>query len=1003
MFDPISDGTNAAVPIRFNDLFQRWFFEIPDYQRGYAWEKTELGQYYEDIEAAMKHIETSGESHNFGSIQCKHEGVSYQDPGWAGLFRSRIGPRKQKLMIVSDGQQRMITTLLCLRALGERFNDLNKPDFLEDLLLSFEANKRIPGEAWKGKKRQRLKLHYLPFNRCLRDLITDGQHDVEGPSGVRNMVGSLDWFRNKFKSYNLEKCKRFRKALLFRTELVVVSNDSSNKYMVFEAKNNRGRPVSELDKIKNLIQLINSRNTLEDELDFPKIWFDLLLALEKFNLSGEIHENSVVAYALSMTVTPPENLGVQPGRSIPPAESYEQFKKIFWKLTENASPELEEELKNFIYGLPKVVEAYGQLRRNDLNVLYNAGNKKALPAISGAGVDGQRDQRRKACVAMHDIRRMDLVKVWESILIASYLRVEKIDHFRIVVETAEKALFRVYKTPDFKRVDDGKHSHSKAAYDIYNGLFYDREDRKCLPSFSAGKTTSKLEPAEHAISYICNYTIFDAEKTLQLLQNQLISTDNNAYDHTKQWGRYVLFEYEKWINPRIKWEAANDPYFKKGRGDSEFEIEHIMPKNPRTETGTAGPLGADKSYWFRTGVGVRKCFADENHRKSYLNLLGNLVMCTADGNKRRFRSHPYRRTGTEANSAPPGKSKFIEYGEAPAGEYNRVAEIPRNFKHWDIDTIAARQAMIANWATNIFQRQGASKTPPRWKLDCTCDQVPLPVNVVLNQNIMTLYFIAENQEKEWFRGEEETDEDVAIDLPRVEVEEVEEEIHDEAVVVVGPDLENVEDEDEEEQDEHAIVDVQEPPPIRVRSPSESIERLLYIEDLPHQIWIEKTIVHGEPGRQEGERALGQAIWSPEKSKGGQDIYKYMRDVNPGDFIIHLVDNKRIEGVSVVKSRKIEHVKGLPNTKWDETIDCYLHELEGFKEVALPFKRELFLTEHNRVELEEFNQESPAVFFTKDLELRQGHYLTPCIKKMAHYLNETYLEKTGYTLPYLSNK
>src|SRR5581483_5076055 len=37
------------------------------------------------------------------------------------------------------------------------------------------------------------------------------------------------------------------------------------------------------------------------------------------------------------------------------------------------------------------------------------------------------------------------------------------------------------------------------------------------------------------------------------------------------------------------------------------------------------------------------------------------------------------------------------------------------------------------------------------------------------------------------------------------------------------------------------------------------------EDQPH-VWVEKTIVHGRPDRQEGRYALGHALWSPRRAK-----------------------------------------------------------------------------------------------------------------------------------------
>jgi Mrr N-terminal domain len=54
------------------------------------------------------------------------------------------------------------------------------------------------------------------------------------------------------------------------------------------------------------------------------------------------------------------------------------------------------------------------------------------------------------------------------------------------------------------------------------------------------------------------------------------------------------------------------------------------------------------------------------------------------------------------------------------------------------------------------------------------------------------------------------------------------------------------------------------------------------------VWIEKVLVVGRPDRQHGEYALGRAIWSPKRSRSDADDYWAMREVRPGDYIIHLV-------------------------------------------------------------------------------------------------------------------
>jgi hypothetical protein len=52
-------------------------------------------------------------------------------------------------------------------------------------------------------------------------------------------------------------------------------------------------------------------------------------------------------------------------------------------------------------------------------------------------------------------------------------------------------------------------------------------------------------------------------------------------------------------------------------------------------------------------------------------------------------------------------------------------------------------------------------------------------------------------------------------------------------------------------------------------------------------------------RQDGPHRVGEALWSPQLSADGRDYYANMRDVRPGDIILHLTDNEAITGISVV--------------------------------------------------------------------------------------------------------
>lgn len=163
-------------------------------------------------------------------------------------------------------------------------------------------------------------------------------------------------------------------------------------------------------------------------------------------------------------------------------------------------------------------------------------------------------------------------------------------------------------------------------------------------------------------------------------------------------------------------------------------------------------------------------------------------------------------------------------------------------------------------------------------------------------------------------------------------------------------------------------------------------------------WIEKTIVKGRQDREQGERALGKALWSPRKDKRGADIYKNMRLVNSGDIVIHLIDNKHISGISIVKARAIE-TDGVSGTDWDG--ESYLIELESYQSLSSPIERTELLNPDNKIILDEISKTS-EVFYNNKLELRQGAYLTPCPNTLAALINQVYNKKNIGDLPHFEN-
>jgi hypothetical protein len=162
------------------------------------------------------------------------------------------------------------------------------------------------------------------------------------------------------------------------------------------------------------------------------------------------------------------------------------------------------------------------------------------------------------------------------------------------------------------------------------------------------------------------------------------------------------------------------------------------------------------------------------------------------------------------------------------------------------------------------------------------------------------------------------------------------------------------------------------------------------------VWIEKTLVSGRRDRIEGAVALGRALWSPQRGEGGRDIYRFMRDVQPGDIVLHLTDNKGFTGTSVAAS-SCESFDGVEHTEWGLQ-PSYRVRLASFQNLEPPLLRETFFEAPYADRLRALRRGGMrSLFYTDSLALVQGGYLTPAPPELIAILNDAYTDLSGRAL------
>jgi hypothetical protein len=178
------------------------------------------------------------------------------------------------------------------------------------------------------------------------------------------------------------------------------------------------------------------------------------------------------------------------------------------------------------------------------------------------------------------------------------------------------------------------------------------------------------------------------------------------------------------------------------------------------------------------------------------------------------------------------------------------------------------------------------------------------------------------------------------------------------------------------------------------------------------VWVEKTDIHGpykQPGS--GELSLGRAVFSPQADSAGKDIYWALRDADPGDIVLHILqDDEAIVGASVVTSDLITDYDFPPavEQRWEPSQreqGGYLRRLQSFEQFDAPVDLQADLFDHPAREpkVDRIREEYSNLFYNKNHGFVQGGYLTKAPEPLVDVLTDasselqTYLATHGYPI------
>lgn len=212
--------------IKIKDFFNGRFFEIPKYQRGYAWEIQNIRELFDDI---IESIE-SNSNHYIGTI-----------------VLSKAEDDDEKYYVV-DGQQRITTITLIINALVKGLSEKDAA-YYERFYLKEEDRYRIS-----------------PLNRDKDFFISLIETVVREPQNKSQRFLKDAVEEISFKVKQLQDKLKFLKSVEKLEVMEFVENSEGDAIRIFQTVNDRGKPLSNMEKAKSLLIYFSNRY-LKKKLD----------------------------------------------------------------------------------------------------------------------------------------------------------------------------------------------------------------------------------------------------------------------------------------------------------------------------------------------------------------------------------------------------------------------------------------------------------------------------------------------------------------------------------------------------------------------------------------------------------------------------------------------------------------------------------------------------------------------------------------------------------------
>ncbi len=231
-------------------VIEKGVFEIPSYQRGYAWQDRQLKDFWNDLE----HVSKLGDKfHYMHSLTLRELENDFENSAFE----------------IIDGQQRLATSLILLGLLAKTTQNKDPKYSLINLepILSYK---------------------YYGLSEAFRAIMEE-EKDLKAFKTsfyAKNLIDAYTFFKEKISDTPIEALEKMFDALIKKMlfSVVELKDNRIDPFSSFETINNRGKDLSTLELFKNRLHFVAHKicegkklEKLQNEINdtYTRIYYDL--------------------------------------------------------------------------------------------------------------------------------------------------------------------------------------------------------------------------------------------------------------------------------------------------------------------------------------------------------------------------------------------------------------------------------------------------------------------------------------------------------------------------------------------------------------------------------------------------------------------------------------------------------------------------------------------------------------------------------------------------------